>query len=156
MTGLQIVFSLLAVMIVLFGIAGVCASPPLFTEPERSSMSKTKATLWYVLAFVVFMIVVAILAFFGNGLNYAVNKTFAPLNEQVRHETFECSASHSDGIAREIRQYQDQYNALDPNDVKTPGARVLLRQRVLQDFESQTGTDCPLPTDVQTFVTSIR
>jgi hypothetical protein len=119
-------------------------------------MSNTKAVLWTILFIIVAALALVGLSFGGSGLNYWLYKTFAPLNEEVRHETFECSASHSDGIAREIRQYQDQYNELDPADSKTPGTRIVLRQRVIQEAEAQTGTDCPLPQDVQNFVTSLR
>jgi hypothetical protein len=102
---------------------------------------------------------IALLVALGLGGRYVSlrsNQYFGPKEEQVRHNTFECSQSHSDGMAREIRQYQDQYNALDPADPKTPGSKVLLRQRVLQDAESQTGNDCPFPSDVQSFVQSLR
>ncbi len=91
---------------------------------------------------------IAGLAFYGNGLGYLVNKTFMPLNEQVRHNTFECSASHSDGVAHEIRQYQDQYSKTDAD------GRILIRQRVIQDAEEYTCGD--LPKDVKDFVNSIR
>lgn len=90
------------------------------------------------------------IAFGTNGLDYWINKVFAPANEQVRHQTFECSASHGDGIAREIRQYQDQYGTADT------GGRVIIRQRVLQEAEAYTCPDYPLPVDVQLFVQSIR
>ena len=75
---------------------------------------------------------------------------FAPKEEQVRHNTFECSQSHADGMAREIRQYQDQYGTAD-----APG-KTIIRQRVLQDAESQNSDACPLPSDVQSFVQSLR
>jgi hypothetical protein len=153
--------ALFAIFAVAAGVAAVCSAPPLFTNP-RSNMrepqepSKSKVAAFSVGCFLLLLLFVGIVAFFSNGLQYAINKTFMPLNEQVRHETFECSASHSDGIAREIRQYQDQYNELDPADQKTPGTRVVIRQRVLQEAEAQTGTDCPLPQDVQSFVQSLR
>lgn len=113
-------------------------------------MSNTKAVLGIIMAIIIALAALAGLSFYGNGLNYLINKTFMPKNEEVRHQTFECSASHADGIAREIRQYQDQYATADT------GGRIIIRQRVLQDYEAQTGTDCPLPQDIQAFVTSIR
>ncbi len=91
---------------------------------------------------------IAALTFYGNGLGYLVNKTFMPLNEQARHNTFECSASHSDGVAREIRQYQDQYHTADAD------GKIIIRQRVLEDAEEYTCGD--LPPAVQDFVNSIR
>lgn len=113
-------------------------------------MSNAKSTFAIIGAIILALAAIAGLAFYGNGLNYVVNKTFSPLNEQVRHNTFECSASHIDGIAREIRQYQDQYRTADAD------SRIIIRERVLQEAESQTGDACPLPQDVQLFVQSLR
>jgi hypothetical protein len=96
------------------------------------------------------------LAVAGREFSLRMESHYAPREEQVRHNTFECSQSHADGMAREIRQYQDQYNALDAADAKTPGSRIVIRQRVLQDAESQNSDACPLPSDVQQFVTSLR
>jgi len=91
---------------------------------------------------------VAALSVGGNGLHYWLNKTFSPLNEQVRHETFECSQSHTDGLVHEIRDYRDQYGHADD------AGKAVLRDRVMQDFNSYTCGD--LPSDVQSFVNSIR
>lgn len=96
---------------------------------------------------------IVVLAVCGFALRYAdlnSNRFFAPREEQVRHNTFECSQSHSDGMAREIRQYQDQYGTADA------AGKTIIRQRVLQDAESQNSDACPLPSDVQSFVQSIR
>jgi hypothetical protein len=105
---------------------------------------------------IVVIAVISALAIGGREMSLRMNAHYGPREEQVRHNTFECSQSHSDGMAREIRQYQDQYNALDPNDPKTPGSKTLLRQRVIQDAESQNSDACPLPSDVQSFVQSLR
>jgi hypothetical protein len=93
----------------------------------------------------------------GIGGRYVALKSeayFAPKEEQVRHNTFECNASHADGITREIRQYQDQYNAAGKGG--DTGAQALLRQRILQEAEAQSNDDCPQPSDVQSFVQSLR
>lgn len=97
-------------------------------------------------------VVIAITAIGVGGRYIALhsNAYFAPREEQVRHNTFECSQSHSDGMAREIRQYQDQYGTADAS------GKAILRQRVLQDAESQNSDACPLPSDVQSFVQSLR
>jgi hypothetical protein len=86
----------------------------------------------------------------GRYVSLRSNQYFAPKEEQVRHNAFECSQSHSDGMAREIRKYQDQYGTADA------GGKTIIRQRVLQDAESQNSDDCPLPSDVQSFVQSLR
>jgi hypothetical protein len=108
------------------------------------------------LAFAGIVIVIGALGLAGREYSLRMESHYAPREEQVRHNTFECSQSHSDGMAREIRQYQDQYNVLDPNDPKTPGSKIVIRQRVLQDAESQNSDACPLPSDVQSFVSSLR
>jgi len=86
----------------------------------------------------------------GREIALRANAHYAPREEQVRHNTFECSQSHSDGMAREIRQYQDQYGTADA------AGKTIIRQRVLQDAESQNSDACPFPSDVQSFVQSLR
>jgi len=73
---------------------------------------------------------------------------FAPREEQVRHNTFECSQSHTDGLTHEILDYRDQYGSADA------AGKAVIRQRVLGDFNSYTCGD--LPESVQSFVNSIR
>jgi hypothetical protein len=73
---------------------------------------------------------------------------FAPREEQVRHNTFECSQSHTDGLTHEILDYRDQYGKADA------AGKEVIRERVLGDFNSYTCGD--LPQSVQTFVNSIR
>lgn len=93
---------------------------------------------------------IAALGVAGREFSLRMNALYAPREEQVRHNTFECSQSHSDGMAREIRQYQDQYGAADA------AGKAIIRQRVLQDAESQNSDACPLSSDVQSFVQSLR
>lgn len=92
----------------------------------------------------------SLLTVYGREFSLRMEAHYAPREEQVRHNTFECSQSHSDGMAREIRQYQDQYGTADA------GGKTIIRQRVLQDAESQNSDACPLPSDVQSFVQSLR
>lgn len=84
----------------------------------------------------------------GNGLSYWINKTLSPLNEQVRHDTFECSASHTDGIVRELRQIRDQYNHADD------AGKAALADTFRHEAD---GFTCySLPADLQSFESSIR
>jgi hypothetical protein len=111
----------------------------------------------FIKGFLAIVGVVAFVAVLGFGGRYLALKSegyFAPKEEQVRHNTFECNASHADGITREIRQYQDQYNAAGKGG--DTGAQALLRQRILQEAEAQSNDDCPQPSDVQSFVQSLR
>lgn len=100
------------------------------------------------LATVGVVLVFAALGLAGREYALRMNAHYAPREEQVRHNTFECSQSHSDGIAREIRQYQDQYGAADAS------GKAVIRQRVLQDAEAYSCGD--LPSDVQSFVQTLR
>lgn len=106
------------------------------------------------LAIVGVVVAISALGIYGREFALRMDSHYAPKEEQVRHNTFECSASHADGITREIRQYQDQFNAA----VKSgdAGAQALLRNRILQEAESQSNDDCPQPSDVQSFVQSLR
>jgi hypothetical protein len=91
---------------------------------------------------------IAALSVGGSGLNYWLNKTFSPLNEQVRHDTFECSASHTDGIVRELRQIRDQYNHADD------AGKAALADTFRHEAD---GFTCyALPSDLQSFEASIR
>jgi hypothetical protein len=102
------------------------------------------------LAIVGVIVAISLLGIYGREFALRMDAHYAPREEQVRHNTFECSQSHSDGMAREIRQYQDQYGTADA------AGKAVLRQRVLQDAESQNSDACPLPSDVQSFVQSLR
>jgi hypothetical protein len=108
------------------------------------------------LAFAGIVIVIGALGLAGREYSLRMEAHYAPREEQVRHNTFECSQSHADGVTRELRQYQDQLSALDPADPKTPGSKILLKQRALQVAEAQSSDACPLPSDVQSFVQSLR
>lgn len=84
----------------------------------------------------------------GNGLDYWLNKTYSPLNEQVRHDTYECSAAHTDGIVRELRQIRDQYGHADS------AGKAALSDTFRHEAE---GFTCySLPSDLQSFEASIR
>lgn len=48
----------------------------------------------------------------ANGL--ALFKVFAPMTEQVRHDTFRQSASYQDGMIQDLQDLQAQYMKTDP------------------------------------------
>jgi hypothetical protein len=95
-------------------------------------------------------VVIALAALTIGGREFALrmNSHYAPREEQVRHDTFECSASHTDGLAREVRQYMDQYRSADA------GGREVLANRIKQEVDSYTCGD--LPADVQSFRQSLN
>jgi hypothetical protein len=93
-------------------------------------------------------IALAALGVGGREFALRMDSHYAPREEQVRHNTFECSQSHTDGLVHEIRDYQDQYRTADD------AGKAIIRQRVLQDSESYTCGD--LPSDIQSFIQTIR
>ncbi len=91
---------------------------------------------------------VLVLTVGGREFGLRMESHYAPREEQVRHNTFECSQSHTDGLVHEVRDYQDQYRTADA------AGKAVLRQRVVQDVESYTCGE--LPSDVESFFQSIR
>jgi hypothetical protein len=95
-----------------------------------------------------FLAIVVGLSFFGTGLDYIQTKIFSPKYEQVRHETFECSASHTDGLVRELRQIRDQWNHADA------AGKAGLADTYKHDMDGYTCGD--LPSDLQTFRSALQ
>jgi hypothetical protein len=94
--------------------------------------------------------IISVLGFAANSAGYLQFKFFAPKIEAVRHNTFECGQSHVDGLAREVRQYMDQYRSADA------GGRAVLADRIKQEVDSYTCNDVALPADVTTFRQSLN
>lgn len=100
------------------------------------------------------LIIIAVLTVFGFALNYGgyLNfKFFAPKIEAVRHNTYECGQSHVDGLAREVRQYMDQYRTAADD-----GSRTILASRIKQEVDGYTCNDVALPADVTSFRQSLN
>jgi hypothetical protein len=89
------------------------------------------------------IVLVFALATGGRYFNWRSNQYFAPREEQVRHDTFECSQSHTDGLVRELRQIRDDYQKADP------AGRAVLADRFKNDADAYTCGE--LPSDVQSF-----
>lgn len=101
--------------------------------------------------FVFGVVVVALVLTLGVvGREYALrmDSHYAPREEQVRHNTFECSQSHTDGLVHELRDYRDQYAHADAS------GRSVLRDRFMQDFDAYTCGD--LPADVRDFAATLN
>jgi hypothetical protein len=91
--------------------------------------------------------VIVLFVLIGLGWVLAANdwkmaQVFAPKMEAVRHETFECSVSHADGLVRELRQIKAQYVAAD-----TAG-KAALADIYAHEREGYTCNDYPLPSDL--------
>lgn len=95
--------------------------------------------------------IISVLGFAANSAGYLQFKFFAPKIEAVRHETYECGQSHGDGLAREVRQYMDQYRSA-PDD----GSRAILASRIKQEVDGYTCNDVALPADVINFRQSLN
>jgi hypothetical protein len=97
---------------------------------------------------IIFWAIVVILFLVGMGWvisynDYSLMKYFAPRQEQVRHETFECSASHTDGLVRELRQIRDQYQHADA------AGKAALADTYKHDMDGYSCGD--LPSDITAF-----
>jgi hypothetical protein len=106
---------------------------------------------YVLLGFLILVIVVAlgsIIGIYFNIIDLKSSQYFSPRREQVRHDTFECSASHSDGIVRELRQIRDQYNHEDD------AGKAALADTFRHEADGYT---CyALPPDLQSFSNSVR
>jgi len=107
-----------------------------------------KVALAAIGSIVVFLAIVVGLSFFGTGLDYIQTKIFSPKYEQVRHNTFECSDSHTDGLVRELRQIREQYSHADD------AGKAALADTFKHDYDGYTCGN--LPQDIQSFYSSIQ
>jgi hypothetical protein len=92
---------------------------------------------------------VAALAFFANGLGYSIFKTFAPLNEQVRYNTFENSQSARDGAIRDLNQFQSDFM-----HAQSDAQRESIASMVVHQFQVYDRTK--LPPDLQAFYSQMQ
>jgi hypothetical protein len=97
----------------------------------------------YVLGGVAFLLGMLALGWLFAGNDFQMYKYFAPREEQVRHDTFECSASHTDGLVRELRQIKDEYQKADS------AGRGALADTFKHDYDGYTCED--LPSDLISF-----
>jgi hypothetical protein len=94
------------------------------------------------------VIALCLLAF---GLNYAGllgDRFFQPREEQLRHQTFECSDAHVDGLVRDLRSIRDQYNRADD------AGKAALSDTFRHEANGFTCGD--LPYDLQSFSSSLK
>lgn len=94
------------------------------------------------------VVALAALAFGGREFALRMDSHYAPREEQVRHNTFECSDSHTDGLVRELRQIRDQYRAADP------AGRAALADTFKHDYDGFTCGE--LASDLQSFRNSLN
>ena len=89
---------------------------------------------------------VAVIGIYTVG--YAVYRTFAPLDEQVRYNTFKESQSYNDKVAQDLAEMQSHYSTDNPEQ------QVALQSLVKQRYA---GYDADrLPAGLKQFLTSLR
>lgn len=94
---------------------------------------------------------IILLCVVGFGLNYVGlfnDRFFNPREEQVRHDTFECSASHTDGVIRDLREQRDEYAHADE------AGKSIIADKFRHEADEFTCYD--LPSDLKSFSNSIR
>jgi uncharacterized protein YsxB (DUF464 family) len=97
---------------------------------------------------IAFFAVIAGFAYFGQGLDYSLTKTFSPKYEQVRRNTFEQSQSYNEGMVRDLENIRNQY-LHSTNDAEKAALAATFVHRA-EAYPNQ------LPPDLQSFYTSIR
>jgi uncharacterized protein YsxB (DUF464 family) len=97
-----------------------------------------------------FLAIVVGLTFFGNELDYRTAKRYAPLQEQVRRNTFEQSQSYNEGMIRDLENIHNQY-LHSTNDAEKTSLALTFVQRA----EAYPNFDA-LPADLQSFYHSVN
>jgi hypothetical protein len=93
------------------------------------------------------IVVLAVLGFAANYFGLVSDRFFMPRQEQVRHQTFECSDSHVDGLVRELRQIRDQWKGADA------AGKAALADTFKHEYN---GFTCgQLPEDLQAFYNAL-
>lgn len=107
--------------------------------------TKLKDVLSFILAFVIFFILLGV---FTRGGNLAFDKFFAPKEEQVRRETFEQSKAYNDGMFQELRAMQFEYLKAPTNSQDALASVILHRVAAFPTSK--------LPADLSSFITGLE
>jgi len=89
-----------------------------------------------------------LLALGFGGIGYMCYRTFAPLNEQVRYDTFKNSQAYNEGMLKDLYDLQREYLKA------TPEQQGALRALIQHRFEAYDRNR--LPQDLQAFYVSIN
>jgi hypothetical protein len=107
-------------------------------------MSNTKAVFAVIGAMILVLAAGVGLSFYGNGLDYLINRVFSPANEQVRYNTFANSQAAHDSAVRDLDNYRMEYSK-----ATTDAQRQIISSTVVHEF--QTYDRSKLPFELQTF-----
>jgi len=94
------------------------------------------------------LVAIVAVAFFFNGLDYGIFRTFAPLREQVRNDTFKQSQAYNEGTVGDLMGIKDQYY-----QTKDQAAKESLRETFIykaQHYPNQ------LPAGLQSFYDTLK
>jgi hypothetical protein len=99
----------------------------------------------------VFAVLVGIVLFVGaivglTEFGYRLDKHYQPLQEQVRHDTFENSATKVDGDARDISNLKLQYMSPGLTQEQKDAIRDVVRQRYCSLEQDK------IPSNLQSFI----
>ena len=89
------------------------------------------------------ILLIAIFAGIIEGIGFLSKKFYAPLNEQVRYETFKESQAYNDGMLRDLQNLKMEYQRGNPEQ------QAALKAIVLQRFSVYDINRLPL--DLQSF-----
>lgn len=83
-----------------------------------------------------------------QGNDFFLYKTFAPMYEQVRRETFEQSKAYNQGMVQELQNMQFEYEKASPES--QPALRKIILHRAADYDEAR------LPVDLRTFIQRLK
>jgi hypothetical protein len=91
---------------------------------------------------------IAVVAVFSNTLDFGLFKTFSPLREQVRNDTFKQSQAYNEGTIGDLMGIKDQYY-----QTKDQAAKESLRETFIykaQHYPNQ------LPPELSSFYSDLK
>jgi len=101
------------------------------------------------LAFIMLLVFLAALGFFGSYYDLAMYRYFAPRTEAVKRQVFENTPSYQLGNVQTLRDLQAQYVTADKSGKAALGSVVLHEA-------GNVSNESTLPLDVQEFLAQVR
>ena len=99
---------------------------------------------------VVFLVIICLtaLGWFFSANDVAKHKVFAPIKEQIRHDTFKQSAAYNDGMAQELGNMHREY--ITATDEQKEMLKSLIQHRT-DGYDTS-----KLPPDLRYFIEDMR
>lgn len=83
-----------------------------------------------------------------NEFGYQLDRHYTPLQEKIRHDTFEQSQSYNEGMIRQLSELRDQYNTTSDATAKAGIKATFIHQ--VEGYPNQ------LPADLQAFYDQLQ